>query len=184
VPFHVRSRIPGKHELRVIHPRLPKPFYKTFDDPDEVGRVGERALVILEKGELPEWLVRPVSDSAVTVAQAILSYRNIRAVPASTEGLLDTLGAEIGTTLLADISRHFKASSPLTLFSPRCDGGPLRPLRLRDRRIVLMLRVDVGAAQLHGDVALSAAGHDCIAPDLAAQLARLCLGSALRCCGC
>jgi integrase len=104
VPFHVRSRIPGKHELRVIHPRLPKPFYKTFDDPDEAGRVGERALVVLEKGELPEWLVRPVSDSAVTVAQAILSYRNIRAVPASTEGLLDTLGAEIGTTPLADIN--------------------------------------------------------------------------------
>jgi hypothetical protein len=54
VPFHVRSRIPGKHELRVIHPRLPKPFYRTFDDPDEAGRVGERALVVLEKGELPE----------------------------------------------------------------------------------------------------------------------------------
>ena len=50
MPFHVRSRIPGKHELRVIHPRLPKPFYKTFDDPDEAGRVGERALVVLEKG--------------------------------------------------------------------------------------------------------------------------------------
>jgi hypothetical protein len=104
VPFHVRSRIPGNHELRVTHPRLPKPFYKTFDDPDEAGRVGERALVVLEKGELPEWLVRPVSDSAVTVAQAILSYRNIRAVPASTEGLLDTLSAEIGTTPLADIN--------------------------------------------------------------------------------
>lgn len=43
MPFHVRSRIPGKHELRVIHPRLPKPFYKTFDDPGEAGRVGERA---------------------------------------------------------------------------------------------------------------------------------------------
>jgi hypothetical protein len=28
--------------------------------------LGERALVVLEKGELPEWLVRPVSDSAVT----------------------------------------------------------------------------------------------------------------------
>lgn len=77
---------------------------RSFDDPDEAGRVGERALVVLEKGELPEWLVRPVSDSAVTVAQAILSYRNIRAVPASTEGLLDTLGAEIGTTPLADIN--------------------------------------------------------------------------------
>jgi hypothetical protein len=45
-----------------------------------------------------------MSDSAVTVAQAILSYRNIRAVPASTDGLLDTLGAEIGTTPLADIN--------------------------------------------------------------------------------
>jgi hypothetical protein len=49
-------------------------------------------------------LVRPVPDSAVTVAQAILSYSNIRAVPANTEGLLDTLGAEIGTTPLADIN--------------------------------------------------------------------------------
>jgi hypothetical protein len=39
----------------------PQAFYKTFDDPDEAGRVGERALVVLEKGELPEWLVRPAS---------------------------------------------------------------------------------------------------------------------------
>jgi hypothetical protein len=45
-----------------------------------------------------------VSDSAVTVAQAILRHSNIRAVPASTEGLLDSLGAEIGTTPLADIN--------------------------------------------------------------------------------
>jgi hypothetical protein len=49
-------------------PAYPNPFYETFADPDEAGRVGERALVVLEKGELPEWLIRPVSDSAVTVA--------------------------------------------------------------------------------------------------------------------
>jgi hypothetical protein len=134
-PFHVRSRIPGKHELRVIHPRLPKPFYKTFDDPDEAGRVGERALVVLEKGEVPEWLVRPVSDSAVTVAQAILSYRNIRAVPASTEGLLDTLGAEIDTTPLADINYDWTEQwiSGSARSSVRSTSRPARFARRRAR---------------------------------------------------
>jgi hypothetical protein len=66
--------------------RPAKPFYRTFDEPDEARRVGERALVALDRGEMPEWLVRPEPTAGVTVAQVILKYRNIRAVPASTEG--------------------------------------------------------------------------------------------------
>jgi hypothetical protein len=76
----------------------------TSASPDTTGDASALARSFTHSRELPEWLVRPVSDSAVTVAQAILSYRNIRAVPASTEGLLDTLSAEIGTTPLADIN--------------------------------------------------------------------------------
>jgi integrase len=87
----------------VTPPRLPKPFYRTFDEPDEARRVGERALVALDRGEMPDWLVRAEPAGGVTVAQAILKCRNIRAVPASTEGLLDTLSSEIGAKALAEL---------------------------------------------------------------------------------
>jgi len=64
-----------------------------------------------------------VSDSAVTVAQAILSYSNIRAVPPSTEGLLDTLGAEIGTTPLASHCRQTSREDSVAAWG----GGAIRP---------------------------------------------------------
>lgn len=68
--YFIRSRSPGKHELRVTHARLVKPFYGTFGSREEADRVGERAI----------------------------------AVPASTQGLLDTLCDEIGRQALAEIT--------------------------------------------------------------------------------
>jgi hypothetical protein len=49
MPILIRERTEGKHELRVTHALLAKPFYKTFDDPDEAKRVGKRAIIELQK---------------------------------------------------------------------------------------------------------------------------------------
>lgn len=59
MPMLVRSRRSGKaFELRVIHPKLPKPAYRTFDHEADARRAGELALAALERGEVPPWLQR------------------------------------------------------------------------------------------------------------------------------
>lgn len=105
MPHFVRSRTPGKHELRVTHPRLAKAFYGTFETREKADQIGQQAIAALDAGgDIPAWLQRhPERPARVTVAQAILAYRNIRAVPASTQGILDTLCDEIGRQALAQI---------------------------------------------------------------------------------
>jgi integrase len=103
MPILVRERTEGKHELRVTHALLAKPFYKTFDNPDEAERTGKRAIGELEKGKVPAWLVREKREGGTTVAEAIHSYGNIRAIPFSSEKLYETLSKEIGSTQLAEL---------------------------------------------------------------------------------
>jgi hypothetical protein len=58
MPIHVRPRNGGKsYELRVKHPRLPKPAYCTFDHETDARRAGELALAALERGEVPAWML-------------------------------------------------------------------------------------------------------------------------------
>ncbi len=104
MPILVRPRRGGKaFELRVTHPRLPKPTYRTFDHEADARRAGELALAALERGEVPPWLKR--SDATVfgTVAAVIRAYRSASAVPDSTRDLLDTIVEDIGTRPLAEI---------------------------------------------------------------------------------
>jgi len=88
MPMHVRERTEGKHELRVTHALLAKPFYKTFDDPDEATRTGKRAIVELEKGRVPAWLVREKREGSTTIEEAIRAYGQIRAIPFSADNSL------------------------------------------------------------------------------------------------
>jgi hypothetical protein len=103
MPILVRERTEGNHELRVTHALLPKPFYKTFNDPDEAQRVGKRAIIELQKGTVPAWLVREKLTGTTTIEAAIHAYGNIRAIPYSADNLYSTLLKEIGTTPLAEL---------------------------------------------------------------------------------
>src|SRR5215472_12777185 len=78
MPILVRERTEGKHELRVTHALLPKPFYKTFDDPDEAQRVGKRAIIELQKGKVPAWLVREKPAGTTTTIAAVRSARSLQ----------------------------------------------------------------------------------------------------------
>src|ERR1700730_4949882 len=104
MPFVVRSRSEGRtYELRVKHSRLPKPVYHTFDVHEDAQRAGLQALAALDRGETPPWLQRPERRALITITQAILAYRAIRAVPPSTQRLLDTLITDVGSRTLTDV---------------------------------------------------------------------------------
>ncbi len=105
MPFFVRPRSNGKtFELRIKHGRLPKPIYHTFDVQEDAQRAGQRSIAALDRGEIPSWLERTERGALVTISQAIVAYRGIRAVPPSTQLLLDTLMNDIGTRPLAGVN--------------------------------------------------------------------------------
>ena len=97
MPIFVRPRKGGKaFELRIKHQRLEKPVYRTFDHEADARRAGELALVALDRGEVPSWLHRSDEGDYGTAAAVIRAYRNIVAVPDSTDDLLDTIIQDIG----------------------------------------------------------------------------------------
>jgi integrase len=104
VPFFVRSRNGKTFELRIKHGRLPRPVYHTFDVQEDAQRAGQRAIAALDRGEIPSWLERSQRRALVTVSQAIVAYRGIRAVPPSTQRLLDTVMNDVGTRSLDDVN--------------------------------------------------------------------------------
>jgi hypothetical protein len=108
MPFLVRSHSNGKtFELRIKHGQLPKPVYHTFDVREDAQRAGQRAIAALDRGEIPSWLERKERGALVTISQAIVAYRGIRAVPPSTRLLLDTLMNDVGIRPLAGVNYEF-----------------------------------------------------------------------------
>lgn len=71
---------------------------------EDAQRAGQRAIVALDRGEMPSWLERTERGALVTVSRAIVAYRGIRAVPPSTQLLLDTLMNDVGTRPLAGVN--------------------------------------------------------------------------------
>jgi hypothetical protein len=140
MPFLVRSRNQGRtYELRVKHSRLPKPVYHTFDVHEDAQRAGLQALAALDRGETPPWLQRSERRALLTITQAILAYRAIRAVPPSTQRLLDTLITDVGSRALTDVDytwaeawiRAMKLEKRLAPGSIRKRKGALSNKRLR-----------------------------------------------------
>lgn len=141
MPILVRERNTGKHELRVTHALLPKPFYKTFDDPDEAQRVGKRAIIELQKGKVPAWLVREKpAGTTTTIAEAIRAYGQIRAIPFSADNLYDTLINEIGSTTLAELDYQW-VERWITSMKRRTDN-PLAPGTIRKKKGALSRVLD------------------------------------------
>ena len=97
----VRPRSGGKSfQLRVKHKLLDAPIYRSFDTQLEAERAGQRALEDLKRGEMPSWLKASDEKLFPTIAAAVRGYLNACSIPKSTQKLLDTVIAEIGTTTL------------------------------------------------------------------------------------
>jgi hypothetical protein len=71
MPILIRSRNGGKtFELRVTHPHLEKPVYRTFDTRLDAERSGTQALGQLARHEVPVWLQHTDSRPIKTIAAA------------------------------------------------------------------------------------------------------------------
>jgi hypothetical protein len=107
MPYFVRPRNSGRtFELRVKHGRLPNAVYRNFDLQEDAQRAGRDAVAALDRGEIPSWFERSERRALVTIAQAIVAYRGIRAVPPSTQLLLDTLINDVGNRPFVDVKLH------------------------------------------------------------------------------
>jgi hypothetical protein len=105
MPILVRSRNDGKtFELRVTHPHLEKPVYRTFDTRLDAERSGSQALVQLARHEVPVWLQQVDNRPLKTIGEAIWAYSLASAVPASTERLLETLEGDLGAHKLDEVT--------------------------------------------------------------------------------
>jgi integrase len=100
----VRARSNARSfELRVKHPLLGKPVYRTFDSREDAERAGRAALEELGRNVVPSWLQPDDRPQLRTVGQAIHQYRRVASPPRSTELLLDTIARDIGTTALSTV---------------------------------------------------------------------------------
>jgi integrase len=100
----VRARSSAKSfELRVKHPLLAKPVYRTFNSREDAERAGRAALEELGRNVVPSWLQPDDRPRIGTIAQAIRQYINVAVPPRSTELLLETIARDIGATALSSV---------------------------------------------------------------------------------
>ena len=101
----VRTRNEGRSfELRISHPNLRKPVYRTFTTEIEARQAGNSALKALGQGETPAWLQRPEKNPIPTVAAAIRAYLAAKSVTSSTVAVLTCVSGEIGRVPLDTVN--------------------------------------------------------------------------------
>jgi integrase len=92
---NVQQRGAERHQLRVIHKLLPKPFFFTFKSEPEAREYGDRLHALLERGIVPqELLAKPAKGDDPMVPDLIEAYRNAQPVAPSDESVLDLLELE------------------------------------------------------------------------------------------
>lgn len=85
-----------RHQLRVKHALLPKPFFFTFASEAEARSYGDRLHALLERGVVPhELLAQPARGADPIVADLIDSYREAQPVAPSDEKVLDLVAVEV-----------------------------------------------------------------------------------------
>lgn len=96
----------SKHQLRVTHKLLPKPFFATFDTEDGARDYGQQIEVLLARGIVPaELLAAPaVSGDDPVVSALIGEYLRLAPVTDSDEELLGVIRAEVGVVRVSGIT--------------------------------------------------------------------------------
>jgi len=89
----------AKHQLRVTHELLPKPYFQTFDDPVQARNTGEVLLAMLARGVVPSELLAGEPDARrgpdPLVTQAISEYEKLAPITTSDADLLVPLRTEV-----------------------------------------------------------------------------------------
>lgn len=87
----------GRHQLRVIHRLLPKPFFHTFDDPVEANNYGQQLHALLERGIVPAELVADAPKGAddPLLIEVIRAYTKAAPITDSDDALLGHMLEEL-----------------------------------------------------------------------------------------
>lgn len=86
----------GRHQLRVKHRLLPKPFFFTFDTDTEARTYGEQLQALLAQGIVPaELLVVARGTAAPLLVEVIRAYSKAAPVAPTDEALLGTMLEEL-----------------------------------------------------------------------------------------
>lgn len=94
VSVQVRS---GRGQLRVTHKMLPRPFFRTFDDPAEARSYGDRLHALLDQGVVPAELLADEArgrDDPLLV-EVIRGYSKATPITASDDELLGVMLDEL-----------------------------------------------------------------------------------------
>jgi hypothetical protein len=92
-----------RHQLRVIHRLLLKPFFFTFDDEDEARSYGQRLHALLERGIVPgELLVQDQRADDPLVIEVVREY--VKTAPNLTPSDDALLGTMLGELALLRVS--------------------------------------------------------------------------------
>lgn len=96
----------GKHQLRVKNKLLPKPYFHTFDTPDEAWAIGNRIEDLLKMGVIPIELMEGEKGNHQRLATVITNYlADQLANPSDADReLLPIVGAEVGVVKIPDIT--------------------------------------------------------------------------------
>lgn len=87
-----------RHQLRVIHKLLPRPFFFTFDDEAEARQYGLQLKQLLDRGIVPAELIaaQPKADNDRLVVEIIRAYvKEAPHLTSSDEALLGTMLGEL-----------------------------------------------------------------------------------------
>jgi integrase len=91
----------GNAQVRVTHRLLGKPYYATFDTPEQAAAYGEHLDRLLAQGIVPAALLeRPkVEQAAWSLTRCMLEYVKENPVPVSDSKLLDTIRPQLAKSM-------------------------------------------------------------------------------------
>lgn len=98
MPMNIQAR-GAKHQLRVTHDLLAKPYFHTFDSATAASNAGNALLAMLSRGVVPGELLAPAPDGRrgpdPLVTQVISEYERLAPITASDADLLVPLRGEV-----------------------------------------------------------------------------------------
>jgi integrase len=94
--INVQARPGGRHQLRVRHALLPRPFFFTFATPEEANTYGAQLWALLSQGVVPSDLVAPQTSAPTPLlVEVIRAFTKAAPITTSDEALLGTMLEEL-----------------------------------------------------------------------------------------
>ena len=128
----VQPRSGGKHQLRVVHRLLPKPFFSTFDGENSEQQArdyGQQLQALLDSGIVPAELIAeaPKSERDPTVSEIVLAYlKGSPSLTDSDDALLTSMVPELVGLRVSSLSYSWATGYVATLKKKELAPGTIR----------------------------------------------------------